>query len=407
MAHTNVRTESSSAKLARFRRAIRDERLPCAVVDVDALDRNIDAVLAPVRANGKRLRVATKSLRCAGLIEHVVARGGEAISGLMTYDAAETEFLASLGHRDLLLAYPTVHTGDLARIARLNASGVLASIVVDSAEHLTHVAKAARHAETRIPVVVDVDVAYRPLGDVLHLGVRRSPLRGMYDVRTLTARIQETPELSFLGLMAYEAHIAGLGDDDNAAPWTSRAKRAMKLAARKHVEQTRRELSQEFTPRLFNGGGSGSLAWCSSESALTEVTAGSGFLASHLFDHYRDLKVEPAAYFALEVVRKPSSEFITCRGGGFVASGAAGKDRLPIPALPEGLSLLDMEGAGEVQTPLRVPHGAALELGDAVFFRHAKAGELAEHVSEYLFVRGDQIVKREKTYRGEGHCFLG
>ena len=66
-----------------------------------------------------------------------------------------------------------------------------------------------------------------------------------------------------------------------------------------------------------------------------------------------------------------------------------------------------MEGAGEVQTPLRVPAGVRLELGDPVFFRHAKAGELAEHVPEYLLVRGDQIEDRAPTYRGMGACYLG
>jgi D-serine deaminase-like pyridoxal phosphate-dependent protein len=62
-----------------------------------------------------------------------------------------------------------------------------------------------------------------------------------------------------------------------------------------------------------------------------------------------------------------------------------------------------------VQTPLAVPRGveAELELGDPVFFRHAKAGELAEHFAEYLLVRGSRIEARAPTYRGLGRCFLG
>ena len=109
----------------------------------------------------------------------------------------------------------------------------------------------------------------------------------------------------------------------------------------------------------------------------------------------------------LQVVRKPADGFVTCLGGGLVASGAAGADRLPLPCWPEGLELLPLEGAGEVQTPLKGPGTAALSLGDPVFFRHAKAGELAEHFNEYLFVRGDHIVSRAPTYRGLGKAFLG
>ena len=107
------------------------------------------------------------------------------------------------------------------------------------------------------------------------------------------------------------------------------------------------------------------------------------------------------------MVRKPGDGFVTCHGGGLIASGAAGPDRLPIPTFPEGLSLLPLEGAGEVQTPLRGPGTQLLSLGDPVFFRHAKAGELAEHFNEYLLVRGERIVARAPTYRGLGKCFLG
>jgi D-serine deaminase-like pyridoxal phosphate-dependent protein len=78
-----------------------------------------------------------------------------------------------------------------------------------------------------------------------------------------------------------------------------------------------------------------------------------------------------------------------------------------LPALPPGLRLLSLEGAGEVQTPLELGRGVQLDLGDPVFFRHAKAGELAEHFSEYLLVRGTRVEARAPTYRGLGRCFLG
>ena len=101
---------------------------------------------------------------------------------------------------------------------------------------------------------------------------------------------------------------------------------------------------------------------------------------------------------------------VTCLGGGYVASGEAGPDRLPVPAFPAGASLLPLEGTGEVQTPLllpTLPTGSEVKLGDPIFFRHAKAGELAEHFNEYLLIRGDRIVERTPTYRGLGRCFLG
>jgi D-serine deaminase-like pyridoxal phosphate-dependent protein len=212
--------------------------------------------------------------------------------------------------------------------------------------------------------------------------------------------------------MAYEAQLAGLPDDEPGARLASWLKRALKGASRPDVVSRRAAVVDALRrvglpPIVVDGGGSGSVDFSASDPTLTEVAAGSGFLASHLFDSFAELDVLPAAFFALQVVRRPARGLVTCHGGGFVASGAVGADRLPCPVYPAGLSLTRFEGAGEVQTPLRVPSGVALGLGDPVFFRHAKAGELAEHFNEYLLVRGDRVVGRAPTYRGLGRCFLG
>ena len=385
----------------RLKQAIAGEPLPTALVDLDAVDRNFDRLLAS--AQGKRLRIASKSVRCPALLRYLVDRGGASIVGLMTYTAAETEFLASQGFKDLLLAYPTVQPADLHSLVRANQLSV-AGVAVDAAEQTDALSAVAAAAGVTVPVVIDVDMSYRPV-EWLHLGVRRSPLRSPAEIVGLARRILTSPAIKFLGLQAYEAQIAGMTDDN---PF----KRILKLLSRPQVERRRAELARILSAEgmgleLFNGGGSGSLSWAAGEPALTELTVGSGFLASHLFDHYRDLQLEPAAYFALQVVRKPAAGLVTCLGGGLVASGEAGPDRLPLPSQPPGLKLLPLEGAGEVQTPLRVPDGTQLAIGDPVFFRHAKAGEPAEHFNEYLLVRGDRIESRAPTYRGLARCFLG
>ena len=157
---------------------------------------------------------------------------------------------------------------------------------------------------------------------------------------------------------------------------------------------------------FVNGGGTGSLAATASEPAVTEVTAGSGFYDSVLFDHYRSLGLRPAAAFAMPVVRKPSPGIASVLGGGYIASGAAGKDRLPEPYLPPGLRLDSFEGAGEVQTPVLGEPAARLRVGDRVYFRHAKAGELCERFDRLYLVEGGRIVDEVPTYRGEGKTFL-
>ena len=403
--------ESTSAKYDRYRRAVHGESLPLALVDLDAVDRNVEQLLAPVRGTGKSLRLASKSLRCVALIRYVMERCGQSARGVMAYAVPEAMALIDAGFDDILVAYPSVQASDCRLIAAANARGSTVAIVVDSDEHLEPLAVAARAHGTVIPVVIEADLSYRRWSGRVHLGVRRSPLHTAHEVVEFARRVATQVGLRVHGVMGYEAQIAGLGDANPFSPWMNTPRRLVREISRSYVERTRREIAdglrrEGIAITVFNGGGSGSLNWCATEDALTEVSAGSGFVDSHLFDYYRHLRLEPALCFALQVVRRPRAGMVTCHGGGYVASGEPGQDRLPLPYLPEGLQLTRMEAVGEVQTPLSVPAGLKLFPGDPVFFRHAKAGELAERFSEYLFVRGDRIERRELTYRGAGKCFV-
>jgi D-serine deaminase-like pyridoxal phosphate-dependent protein len=157
---------------------------------------------------------------------------------------------------------------------------------------------------------------------------------------------------------------------------------------------------------LVNGGGTGSVERTAREPAVTEVAAGSGLYGPTLFDAYRAFAPRPAALFALPVVRRPSGDVATALGGGYPASGPAGRDRLVRPVLPRGLRLDRMEGAGEVQTPLLGDAARSLRIGDRVWFRHAKAGELCERFGTLHLVAGDSVIDVAPTYRGEGVSFL-
>ena len=179
---------------------------------------------------------------------------------------------------------------------------------------------------------------------------------------------------------------------------------ARELAARRaEVVAAVREVAElEFV----NGGGTGSIAATAAEDAVTEIAAGSGFYAPVLFDHYSSFDLLPAAGFALAVDRKPAPRIATALGGGYIASGPPGRDRVPEPYLPHGLRLDPLEAAGEVQTPLLGEAAAALSVGDRVYFRHAKAGELCERFDTLHVIEGGRIVDELPTYRGEGKAFL-
>lgn len=403
--------EDASTRYRRFAELLEGESLPAAFADLDAIDRNIEILLEPVRAKKKRLRVASKSIRCPELLRYILDRGGDSIRGIMAYSAPEAALLAERGFDDILIAYPTVRRRDLEAIAGALAAGANVSLVADTKAHLDALAAVAKERGVVAPVVVEADVSYRPAGGALHFGVRRSPLRSAAAVVELAKEIARRPELRFHGVLAYEAQIAGVADASPFAPLLNGPKRALKALSRPKVLQMRHQIAEALLQAglpytIFNGGGSSSLAYSSADDALTEVSAGSGFVASHLFDYFRGLELSPGLFFALQVVRASDPRIVTCQGGAYVASGEAGVDRLPRPYLPSGLSLTKLEAAGEVQTPLMVPAGVELAIGDPVIFRHAKAGELAEHFNEYLLIRGRRIEGRAQTYRGLGRCFL-
>lgn len=138
---------------------------------------------------------------------------------------------------------------------------------------------------------------------------------------------------------------------------------------------------------------------------ITEITVGSAFYAPALFSSYQALQLQPAAGFALRVTRKFSENIIVCHGGGYIASGVPAKDRLPQFLEPDVYAYSSLEGAGEVQTPIIVK-GRNHSIGDTIYFRHAKAGELCERFNELHTIRRGNYAGAIKTYRGDGECFL-
>lgn len=396
-----------------LRQAIAGERLPLALVDLDALDQNIERIRERVRERGKTLRLATKSVRVPGLIEHIMNAGAPVFSGLMCYCVEEAVLLASLGHDDLLIAYPTVQQSDLAAASELTREGKRVTLMIDSTAQIEAIetfmeAKFAPGA--RISICIDADMSYRPLGGLLHLGVMRSPIRSIARFGTLLDRVRSSARVRLDGVMGYEAQIAGVTNANPFTPLLNPIKELIRRKSAPRVAAFRRAIREELRRsgdeiRFFNGGGTGSLASTTGDSSVTEVTAGSGFLQSHLFDYYRDSKNVPALMFVLQVVRMPEAGVVTCSGGGYIASGEIGSDKAPRPYLPDGLEPLGREGFGEVQTPLKNRSGIELRPGDPVFMRPAKAGEIAERFNEYVLLRGGKIVGREKTYRGHGNCF--
>ncbi|WP_282836881.1 alanine racemase [Microbacterium flavum] len=376
---------------------------PVASIDVDALRYNaLDLV---VRSSGVPIRVASKSIRVREVLDATLALPG--YRGILAFTLPEALWLAET-HDDIVLGYPSVDRSALADLAADAEKAARITLMVDDLSQLDLVdVVAAPGARAELRVAIDADASWRSpvLG---HVGVRRSPVHEPAEVARLARAIAARPGFRLVGLMMYEAQIAGQPDrtgapEDTVIRWMQRHSVDELRERRGEIVAAVREVADlEFV----NGGGTGSLESTAADPAVTETTAGSGLLAGHLFDLYRAFSLAPAAAFALEVVRRPTPDIITVLGGGWIASGPAVPSRQPSPVWPAGLRTLGREGAGEVQTPLQGPAARTLSVGDRVWFRHAKSGELAERIDRYRLTSGDRLVGEAPTYRGEGKSFL-
>lgn len=394
--------------LEKIDEVLSDKRLPAVVVDLVAFQKNIESVASIAKAHSKKIRVATKSLRVPELIKKIL-NYGPPFQGLLCYSAQEILKLAELGFSDMLLAYPTLQKADLEDLKIAHQMGVKVSSVFDSAEGLKALAQAMQGTSTPFPVVVDIDVSLVILG--LYVGVRRSPIRTPQQLAQILAEAKKYPQLKVIGMQAYEAQVAGLGDTNPFKPLINPFAKLFRKMSVRELPARREAFLKVYQAsgcelQIYNGGGTGSLNLTVQEPWINEISTGSAFVCSHLFDYYSNIHFDPAIFFFLQASRSPSPGYVTCLGGGYIGSGEPGRDKLPVPVWPPHAKLVNMEGAGEVQTPVKVAQKSQVEIGRSVGFRQAKAGELAERFNEYYLLNESGGLSTAKTYRGHGFSFF-
>lgn len=377
---------------------------PLMVVDLDAFDANAADLVR--RADGKPVRLASKSVRVPALVARALATPG--FHGVLAYTLREALWLEQQGIADdIVLGYPTVDRAALAELVASPTTAARVTLMVDDAAQLDVADSVRSSRAVQVRVALDVDAGLRLGGQ--HVGPKRSPLHDVEDVVGLARHVTQRPGFELVGVMTYEGQVAGVPDDVPTQRARSLVVRRLKAASMTQLAERRRVIADRLAElvdlQFWNGGGSGSVQATAADPVVTEIAAGSGLLVPGLFDHYRSFTPRSAAFYGLPVTRKPTATMATVHGGGFIASGPVGADRAPIPWAPPGLHLTSLEGAGEVQTPLTGHPAALLRIGDLVWFRHAKSGELFEHTTTVRLLAGDGFVDEVPTYRGCGHAW--
>ncbi len=389
-----------------YSKILKNETLPLVALDLDLLTNNIAEIKKRLKSNKKTIRVASKSIRSIDVLRYIL-NSDPIFDGIMAYSPREVKLLLENDFSNILLAYPSMEKELLLNLYSNPSNSEKLTLMIDSIEHVDLLEEVGKKSGCKIRVCVDIDMSVNYPG--IYFGVFRSKIRDVQSLEVLISYILKLQNLKVVGLMGYEAQIAGVPDYSPARSqvlnWIIRR---LKHNSIRKIRERRLECVQLVNRmgielEFVNGGGTGSVESTQEELEVTEVTVGSGFYSPSLFDYYENFKHSPAHFFVLRVTRNPTENIFTCAGGGYIASGSIGIDKQPVPVYPEGVRLIENEGMGEVQTPIR--YGGRLKIGDLVFFRHAKAGELNEHFDEIIIISQGKIINQYKTYRGLGTNF--
>lgn len=385
---------------------LKEETLPYAFVDLDLLEANLKDLKA--RAGSKNIRIASKSVRIFDIVKRALDFD-PVYQGIMCFSNAEAAWLSQKGMDDLLVGYPGLQKEYVRAVCDELKKGKKIYLMIDLPEHIEYFNQIGKEEGVQIPLCIDVDMTSVYPG--LRFGVWRSSVNDKSGVEHLLKMLDNNPHVSIKGLMGYEAAIAGMGDNFKGKFAQNLIVRFLKNQSAKEIAKRRSECVKALKDYgceldFVNGGGTGSMEWTKQENAVTEITVGSGLFNSTLFDNYTNFKHHPAAAYAMEIVRKPSKDIYTAHGGGYTASGAIGNDKEAQIYLPKGAKLIPQEGAGEVQTPVKYNGPVQLKLGNPVFMRHSKAGELFERFNEVILIKDGKVIGKTPSYRGEGQCFV-
>lgn len=377
---------------------------PYAWLDLEALDANIATMIHGT--GDKEIRIATKSIRSSDVLRYIERAVDQRFAGWMTFTAAETVYLCEQGFDHFLLGYPTLEEKSVRQLMKFIREGKNITFMVDAIAQVDFLKQLAEEEAVAAPLCIDLNVSQHY--PALYFGTRRSSLNNASDIKRFVAAILPSPYIYLVGLMGYDAQIAGVGDRP-ATKLTGALIRRLQQRAKKDVQQRRQKAVRYLTTnhgplRFVNGGGTGSMDYSAACNEVSEITIGSGLYRPGLFDYYDNMPFQAAAGYTLRATRKPAPTTIVAHGGGYIASGSGGSDKMPV-LLDEELAFYTTEGAGEVQTPLAMPKNH-YAIGDSITLRHAKAGELCERFQVLHAYRGDDYIGPMTTYRGEGQCFL-
>jgi 3-hydroxy-D-aspartate aldolase len=227
---------------------------PALVVDLDALEVNIQKMAGHAQQAKVGLRPHAKTHKCPAIARRQVAAGA---IGICCATVPELEAMAAAGIPGLLLTSPVVDPGKIARVAALASGGRKVMLSVGHVRQAELLAEAAEAAKVELDVLVDLDV-----GDK-----RTGCLPGAAAVE-LAKRMARSQRLHIRGVQAYAghaSHVVGFAERERVS------RIAMSQAA-----ETKALLSQAgFDAQILSGGSTGTYNIDPGVTGVSELQVGS------------------------------------------------------------------------------------------------------------------------------------
>jgi len=345
------------------------ERLntPALVIDLDALERNIQKMASLAEAQGVRLRPHAKTHKSAEIAIRQIAAGAV---GVCCAKLGEAEALAAEGVSSILITSPVVTMPGLQRLAALNTQLQELIVVVDHPDNARLLAKAVY--PNTLQVLIDVDPGIRRTGVITPEAAAQ-----LYEV------IEKLPQLQYRGLQYYcglQQHVAAFAERRDA------------IAER--TEYLKSVVAQVAKPEIISGGGTGTCHIDAELGVINEWQVGSYVFMDR---QYADCDLagssEAPFDFALlietRVVSANSAGIATCDAGFKAMATDAGQPKI-IAGAPEGASYHFMGDEHGLVVDPALQH--VWELADKLTLAVPHCDPTVNLYDAYHVVRGDVLV---------------
>jgi D-serine deaminase-like pyridoxal phosphate-dependent protein len=344
-------------------RLVSDIPTPALIVDVAAMDRNIQR-MAQFFADGPcRLRPHFKAHKTPEIARRQLAAGS--VSGLTCATVAEAEVAASLTG-DILIANEIVDHVSCDRVAAL-ANGRSIMVAADSVAGVDQIGAAARRVGVEVGVLVDLNV-----------GQNRCGLTPGPEALSLARRVAATSGLALRGVMGYEGHLQPVTDRAEREGRTRDAMTALVATA-----QLLR--ADGLSCAIVSAGGTGTHDISGRLPGVTEIQAGSYVLMDSDYGRL-DLPFEQALFVLGTVVSRAVPERCVADCG----HKAMTKDHgLPLVEDVEGASVVSLND--EHATIALSPH-TSLAIGDRIRLRPSHVDPTVNLHDVMYAVEGDEVV---------------